>query len=152
MSVARNKRVFVLSTIVGVIAVLAIASSAIRPRCIEVTGSERLTIPLSDIAKGAASFFCYRDTAGDRLRFVLARDPAGTLHAVLDRCRQCGQYHQGYAYSDGALICRFCGNRYRLKDMEAGKASCVPMALPMAQRGATVEIKTSDLERGYRPF
>lgn len=49
--------------------------------------------------------------------------------------------------SDGNLLCRYCGNRYRLETKESGLASCVPVKLPIQIQGQTVIIKSTDLER-----
>ena len=103
-------------------------------------------------ALGAIDFFCYHDSHGERLRFILARDEAGKLHSVLDTCRQCGAFHKGYTASKDELICRLCGNRYKLNQIEAGKASCIPVGLATTQRNGVVEIKVSDLEQARPAF
>ncbi|MGC1969427.1 MAG: Fe-S-containing protein, partial [Candidatus Acidiferrales bacterium] len=56
-------------------------------------------------------------------------------------------YRKGYLSSRGNLVCRYCGNRYKLEAMESGLASCVPVKLPMQVSGHTVKIKPEDLER-----
>ena len=91
-------------------------------------------------------FFEYRDQAGDQIRFLLARDATGRIKAAFDACKQCYIYHKGYASSGGGLLCKFCGNRYKLEAMESGLASCVPMKLPFQVAGQTVTIKSADLE------
>jgi uncharacterized membrane protein len=107
---------------------------------------------LAQLATGAASFFCYRDDAGERLRFVLARDAQGRVHSILDACRQCGKFHEGYTSARGEVICRVCGNRYKLAEMEKGEASCVPLALPSRQDRDRIEINVSDLKKMSRLF
>ena len=92
-------------------------------------------------------FFTYQDQAGDQIRFLLARDATGRIKAAFDACQRCYVYHKGYVRSDGRLLCRFCGNRYKLEAMESGLASCVPMKLPFQMTGQTVNIKPADLER-----
>ncbi len=119
----------------------------LRPGCAALAGDGTLTIPLNGLARGAARFFCYRDDAGRRLRFILARDSMGEIHTVLDACTQCYSFHEGYKLSRGHLVCRLCGNRYQLKHMEAGTASCVPASLPHQRQGESVLIKTSELKR-----
>jgi uncharacterized membrane protein len=105
-----------------------------------------LRVPVANLPAGTARFFCYRDDAGRRLRFVLARDSEGHVHAVMDACRQCYKFHKGYLVTHGHLICRLCGTRYKLKSMDTGKASCVPVPLQFQTRGDTVQIKVSDLK------
>jgi uncharacterized membrane protein len=128
-----------------------VVSPLVRPQCTVLIGNDTLVIPGASLVRGAVRFFCYRDRAGERLRFILARDSDGNVHAVFDACRQCYKFHKGYSVLGGYLVCRLCGNRYALKEMQAGKASCVPVKLPLAQRGDSVEVKVVDLRRG-RPL
>jgi uncharacterized membrane protein len=104
------------------------------------------------MARGEVQRFCYRDSAGERLRFLLARGADGKVHAVFDACRQCYKFHQGYKIENGMLICRLCGNRYPIDRMTAGEASCVPVAVRHSDDGSTVRIKPSDLESGKALF
>ena len=92
-------------------------------------------------------FSCISDTAGDQIRFLLARDSTGRVKGALDACRRCSMYGKGYVSSRGYLVCRYCGNRYKSEAMESGLASCVPVQLPLQVTGHTVTIKPADLER-----
>lgn len=148
----RARRFWILLATVGIVVALALGSSAMRPRCVAVDGEEAVSVPLARLARGAVSFFCYRDSAGARLRFILARDEDGKVHSVFDACRQCYSYQKGYTASRGDLVCRLCGNRYEIKSMEKGHASCVPINLPNRQHGDVVEVKVSDLKRGKALF
>jgi uncharacterized membrane protein len=134
------------------IAATLLALPLLRPQCALVKGSERVTISISRLLRGSASFFCYRDDAGQRLRFILARDTQGKVHGVFDACRQCYHFHKGYTTSGGYLICRLCGNRYALADIQAGKASCVPVSIPIEQTGDAVRVKVADLRGGRALF
>jgi uncharacterized membrane protein len=136
----------------AVVAAAVMASPLVRPQCTTLNGGDTLVIRGSSLVRGAVRFFCYRDRAGERLRFILARDSDGGIHAVFDACRQCYKFHKGYSVSGGYLVCRLCGNRYALKEMQAGKASCVPVKLPLAQRGDAVEVKIADLKGGRSLF
>jgi uncharacterized membrane protein len=120
------------------------------PRCTALHSAKNaaLSVAIANLPLGTARFFCYRDNAGSKLRFVLARDSDGNVHAVLDACRQCYKFHEGYAVSHGYLICRLCGNRYTLRNMAAGEASCVPVPVRYQVRGNTVRVKVADLKAG----
>ena len=120
----------------------------VRGRCVELRGSRAVTVALSRLAGGAAHLFCYRDSAGARLRFLLARGDDGKVRAVFDACRQCYTFHQGYDVAHGMLICRLCGNRYPIDHMTRGEASCVPVTLPHHEDGSKVVINVNDLEAG----
>ena len=111
-----------------------------------------LTVSMARLESGEARLFCYRDRAGERLRFLLARGDDGRVRAVFDACRQCYKFHQGYDVVHGALICRLCGNRYPIDHMMKGEASCVPVSLPHHEDASRVEIKVSDVKSGAALF
>ncbi len=130
-----------------VLAALSFATMASGPRVTWVEANPVITIDTEGLKPGEAQFFGYRDPAGDKIRFLLARDSSGRVHSVCDACQRCYMYGKGYAISHGNLICRACGNRYRLDTMEAGVASCAPVKLPFQMTGQTATIKPADLER-----
>src|SRR5271170_7689282 len=111
--------------------------------CTMVTGSDEVAINLPRLSSASAQLFCYKDAAGERLRFVLARGNDGKVRSVFDACRQCFSYHRGYRIS------RVCGNHYPIDRMTEGKASCVPVSLPHEDDGGIVHIKTADLRAGH---
>lgn len=111
-----------------------------------------LSISAAKLANGTARLFSYRDKAGRTVRFILARDSKGKLHAVFDACKACYRFHQGYEVSHGYLVCRHCGHRYKLENMNAGKASCVPVPLPHQAKADTVRVKVANLKAGQWLF
>jgi uncharacterized membrane protein len=121
--------------------------------CTAIRSSERLiNLPLTALRPGTANTFCYRDAAGEIIRFIVARDADGTIHSAFDACHSCFEYHQGYQLSGKEMVCRFCGNRYRIEDMCKGVASCIPIRLPHLLVSNVVRIKVADLEAGRRLF
>jgi uncharacterized membrane protein len=120
--------------------------------CTAVTGSDEVAVNVSAMRPGSARHFCYTDSAGEELRFVLARGDDGKVRSVFDACRQCFAFHRGYRIAGGELICRVCGNHYPIDRMTEGKASCVPAGLPHEEDGGIVHIKTADLKTGHALF
>jgi uncharacterized membrane protein len=145
-----------LATILVVVALAIGAGVAtgpmFAPRCSPVNGNDVVTASLDELSPGTARFFCYRDRAGHEVRFVLARTSDGTVHSVFDACRQCYRFHKGYTVADGFLVCRLCGNRYKLDQMQAGLASCQPVHLDNIQHGDKVEVRVATLEQGQQLF
>jgi len=126
---------------------IALTISMAKPGCSAVDGKDALVISGGLLDKGTARTFCYRDEAGKKLRFVLARGTDGKVRSVMDACSQCYSYHKGFTYSDGYLICRLCGNRYPIDHILAGKASCVPIAVPSNEADGKVTVRTADLKK-----
>src|ERR1700740_1267185 len=130
---------FALCALIAAGAIVA-ALPILRPRCTELQGAEMLTVSMAQLEGGEAHRFCYRDRAGERLRFLLARGNDGKVRAVFDACRPCYKLHQGYDVSHRMLICRLCGNRYPIDHMTKGEASCVPVSLPHHDDAFRVEV------------
>jgi uncharacterized membrane protein len=120
--------------------------------CRIVTGQDEVSVNVSAMRPGSAQLFCYTDDAGKKLRFLLARGTDGRMRSVFDACRQCFTFHRGYQVVGGDLICRVCGNHYRIDRMTEGKLSCVPASLPHNDASNTVRIKTADLRAGHALF
>ncbi len=131
------------------LAAVAVALSAMAraPEFTPVSANPFISIEPTELARGDIRFFTYRDRAGDQIRFLLARDSTGRIKGAIDACQRCSIYRKGYVSSHGDLVCRYCGNRYKLETMESGLASCVPVKLPFQTTGQTVTIKPADLER-----
>jgi len=127
------------------IAAVVIIAGAKQPGCTEVAGRGLIRIPAAALSRGAIRFFCFRDADGARLRFILARDESGNLHSVLDACERCGSFHKGYTAFKDELICRVCGNRYKIPELETGKASCIPRGLKAVERAGQIEINSAGL-------
>jgi uncharacterized membrane protein len=144
------KKLF-LGALVAAVAGVAVLP-ILRPRCTELWGASTLSVSLARLTRGEARLFCYRDSAGKRLRFLLARGDDGKVRAVFDACRQCYKFHEGYEVSHGMLICRLCGNRYPIDHMTKGEASCVPVSLPHHEDGSKTEVKVSDVKSGAGLF
>jgi len=133
----------------GALVVVAISLSALArgPEFTLVSANPSISIETDNLRRGDVRFFEYRDHAGDQIRFLLTRDSTGRVKGALDACQRCSMYGKGYVCSRGYLVCRYCGNRYKLEAMESGLASCVPVKLPFQMTGDTVNIKPADLER-----
>jgi uncharacterized membrane protein len=119
--------------------------------CTTVGGGD-VAVNVSELRPGSARLFCYTDSAGKRLRFILARGDDGKVGSVFDACRQCFTFHRGYRVVGGELICRVCGNHYSIAHMTEGKASCIPASLAHEDDSRIVHIKATDLEAGHALF
>jgi uncharacterized membrane protein len=139
-------RVVIAATIVLTAAAIALAAAGVGPQLTEVKGKDSVTIPGTSLQKGGIRFFSYRDEVGKEIRFILGRDDTGQVHGAFDACQQCAQYHKGYSSSRGYLVCRFCGNRYRLNST-AQLGSCAPIKLPVQESGSAVSIDTARLKQ-----
>jgi uncharacterized membrane protein len=136
----------------ALVAIIAVSTTVLSgvmrgPHFIPVFGRDVISIDLHDLGPGSVNFYSYQNGAGEQLRFLLARDSSGNLHGAMNACRRCYLYRKGYTSSGGYLVCRYCGNRYKLEEMSRGSSSCVPISIPVQVKGQTAQIKRADLER-----
>jgi len=148
-----RSRLLVAIVVIAVIGIAAMHLNRIlEPSCTPVNGRQTVDLPLTELGPGTARTYCYRDPVGKIIRFIVARDSDGAIHSAFDACRGCFEHNQGYRVSGGQMVCRFCANRYSLKAMGSGEASCVPINLPHLVRPNAVEIRVADLEAGQKYF
>lgn len=121
------------------------------PNITAVNGSDSITIPASSVKRGELRFFSYRDDAGKAIRFILGRDDTGQVAAAFDACQQCARYGKGYTSSHGYMVCRFCGNRYKIDAVPSG-TSCAPIRLKVSESGDTITVDTAELKRERNLF
>jgi uncharacterized membrane protein len=143
----RGRTALLIAAAALVAVAVSLSALARAPEFTPVSANPSINIETNDLERGNIRFFTYRDRAGDQIRFLLARDSTGRIKGAIDACERCSMYHKGYVNSRGDLVCRYCGNRYKLETMESGLASCVPVKLPFQMTGHTVNIKPADLER-----
>ena len=147
ISSLRGRRALLIAA-AGLVAVaVSLSAMAPAPEFTPVSANPSVSIETNNLGRGEIRFFKYRDRAGDQIRFLLARDSTGRIKGAIDACQRCSTYRKGYISSRGDLVCRYCGNRYKLEAMESGLAYCVPVKLPFQMTGQTVTIKPADLER-----
>ena len=139
-------------SIIFAVAAISFAALGNEPALIEVTGRNTISIPTTSLRRGEARFYLYRGEDGARVKFIVARDEAGRVEAALDACEQCAAHGEGYTSSKGYVICRYCGNRYRLRSLSTGWGSCVPLKLNYVVRNDDLLISTAELARWQREF
>jgi len=139
------------ATVLAIDAILLLKSTR-SPQITQVTANPEIRIGVKDLRPGEVRFFVYEDRAGQRIRFLLARDSTAQTKAAFDACQRCYLYHKGYVSSRGDLICKYCGNHYKLEKMQSGLASCIPVKLPIQTTEQTATIKSAELERQRGPF
>ena len=122
--------------------------SMAKPGCTEVEGKDTLVISDRPDRQGHRANLLLPRRGRKKLRFVLARASDGRVHSVMDACSQCYSYHKGFAYSDGYLICRLCGNRYPIDHiLEPAKPRACRSRLPSSETDGNVIIRTADLKK-----
>lgn len=143
----RGRTALLIAAAALVAVAVSLSAMARAPEFIPVSANPSLSIETNDLGRGEIRFFSYQDRAGDQIRFLLARDSTGRIKGAIDACQRCSMYRKGYVSSGGDLVCRYCGNRYKLEAFESGLAYCAPVKLPFQITGQTVTIKPADLER-----
>lgn len=122
------------------------------PRPLAVTEGDVVRVDTTGLRNGSGAFFTYRTAAGGTVEFIVYRDSLGTPRVVLDACRNCFRWRQGYSLEDGYLTCRKCGERFHIDSFEGGRASCAPIPLPVIIAGGETCVPVRDLELAQKYF
>jgi uncharacterized membrane protein len=156
MANSRRSRIVLRTRFFAAVLILAAGAlwfiKSLEPHCTQVSGSDVLFLNVNNLGRGDAETFCFRDSDGGKVRFVLARGSDGRIRTVLDACGQCYRYGMGYKLAGHELICRYCGNQYSINNMTSGKASCVPIGLRFEEHGGVVRIQVADLRENRDYF
>ena len=134
------------------IAAISFASLGSGPRFSTVTGDGPISISTATLRSGEARFYIYHLRNGASVKFIVARDETGRIQAAIDACERCAAYREGYSFSDGHVVCRFCGNRYKIGSLASGAGSCVPFKLRYTLHGDAVQISSAELNKWSQLF
>ncbi|WP_069999998.1 DUF2318 domain-containing protein [Cellulosilyticum sp. I15G10I2] len=97
-----------------------------------------LTIIKSDITE-EASFYPYQSN-DTYMEIIAVRASDGSVRTALNTCQVCYRSGRGYyEQKDDVLICRNCGNRFTVDQIELIKGGCNPVPI-------TEDLKTEDEE------
>lgn len=109
---------------------------------------QSVVIPLASLKPGELMFYTYEDKGRKISFFVFSHD--GAVHSFFDACDSCYPEKKGYRAEQGAIVCRACGERYRIENIKDGFGSCFPVRLPGETVGDSYRIAVGSItERGY---
>lgn len=105
-----------------------------------------ISIPISSVSSGKATFFNY--TASDKtpMRFFVIRSSDGVYRAALDTCDVCYRHKKGYQQVGDDMVCRKCGQHFPSNLVNDVTGGCNPVALTRTVAGGNLLVKTADLE------
>jgi uncharacterized membrane protein len=103
------------------------------------------------IGAGEVKFFHYR-SGGKYVVFLVARSDSGDIKAAFDACMTCYPHRMGYRQDGDSVVCNFCGNRFRLEELNKGIGNCVPISINYRMEGSDVIIDQNDIMAGSAWF
>jgi len=109
------------------------------------------SIDAKSIGAGDVRFFSY-SSGGKDIVFFVARSDTGVIKAAFDACVTCYPNKKGYRQEGDSVVCIFCGNRFRLEELNKGIGNCIPIALNFRLTGDTVLIDQTEVMAGSSWF
>jgi hypothetical protein len=128
------------------------ASKDAAPKVLEVAGPGTVDIPLTMI-NSTLKKFTY-EIGGKKVRFLAVLGSDGMPRTAIDGCDSCGT-SQGYGQAGQDLVCRVCGQHFRIDDLGTGNVlggGCMPIFLPNKVVGDRLTVKKADLEANANRF
>jgi len=95
-----------------------------------------IIIPISEISETAKFYPVIID--GTRLEVIAVKAPDGSLRTAFNACQVCYASGRGYYKQQGAvLICRNCGNRFRMNQVGIVSGGCNPIPITAKDKKVT---------------
>jgi len=110
-----------------------------------------VTVPLTALQGGAASYFVF-NAGGKDIKFFVLKASDGTVRVALDACNACYHAKLGYRHEGETMVCNNCGMAFKSSDIGKVSGGCNPVPLQNTQDGKTITVKASDLEAGVKYF
>ena len=108
-------------------------------------------MPMSQINDGKAHFYTY-DANGITVKYFVLADQKGVVRAALDACEVCYPKKLGYHQAGNAMQCNNCGKVFQSALINVITGGCNPIPLTRSVNGATLTIRTADLQNGAQYF
>jgi uncharacterized membrane protein len=86
-----------------------------------------IVVDVNRLPSGNPLFFTYH-YHDKKISFFVVR-VNNTALSFLDACIGCYTKKRGYRFDNGQVICRECGVKYPVSEMEKGFGSCVPIKI-----------------------
>ena len=151
-----GKKKLITLTIAIVMACAAIAGAFSLPgfgKAEKVKGVNGVvTIPAAKVSDGKAHYFKYND-GGKEITFFMVKGADGSIRTAFDACDACYREKKGYEQQGNVMVCKNCNMKFPINRMGPNMTGgCNPSYLPHQLSGASITVKTSDLNAGARFF
>lgn len=113
-------------------AMVALASGAWASQA-ELTVDSDLVIPMADMTSTAVFYPVQIDR--NLAEFFAVRAPDNSVRVVVNACQSCGP--AGYDQNRDYFVCRSCGQRFHVSNLERQKGGCNP--IPVGEQNKKIE-------------
>ena len=147
--------IFVVAFFMGavVLAEWAIDKHAGRGDGQRVTPKDGLVeVDVAGIAPGQVRFYDFLNPGNQEVRFLVARDRAGTLQVAFDAAENDYKRKLGFRQEGDWLVNNKCETAVRLEEVNAGTSGCRPQPLRHSLVGQTLVLAEDDILTGWRYF
>jgi uncharacterized membrane protein len=104
------------------------------------------------IAPGQVRFYEFLNPGNQEVRFLVARDRAGTVQVAFDAAENDFKRKLGFRHEGDWLVNNKCETSLRLEEVNAGTSGCRPAPLKHRLAGQKLVLQESDVLTGWRYF
>lgn len=87
-----------------------------------------------------------------KVRYFIVKSKDGVIRAALDACDVCWRANMGYVQQNDEMICRNCGRKFNIKNINIVSGGCNPVPLKRTIKDDKLVISKDDLKDGVRYF
>ncbi|HEV8238220.1 MAG TPA: Fe-S-containing protein [Thermoanaerobaculia bacterium] len=109
-------------------------------------------VDVAGIAPGQVRFYDFLNPGNQEVRFLVARDRAGTLQVAFDAAENDYKRKLGFRQEGDWLVNNKCETSVRLEEVNAGTSGCRPQPLRHRVEGQTLVLAEADVLAGWRYF
>ena len=108
--------------------------------------------PVKTFQDGKARFYEYKTGDGITIKYFILKSSDGVVRAAFDACDVCWPQGKGYYQKDDFMVCRNCGRRFSLVNVNVITGGCNPGALTRVVVGEKLVVKVKDIIEGKKYF
>ena len=111
-----------------------------------------VTVPVGDLAPSEVRFYRFLNRGNQEVRFLLGRDPQGTVVAAFDASENDFKRHRGFRHEGEWLVNNKCDSSFRLTEINSQPSGCAPVPVKFARDGDRLVLAEGDILAGWRFF
>ena len=112
----------------------------------------QVVLDVSDLTPQKAQFYRFLNAGNQEVKFFVARDVAGEIHAAFDANAICYKTKRGYTYQGEWVVCNKCDKAFRVTEINDGGGGCKPVPLAHRLDGDELVLQEGDILAGWRYF
>lgn len=107
----------------------------------------KVEIPLAEINDRKAHFYKL-----DNVKYFAVKAADGSIRTAFDACEVCFQAKKGYYQEGDTMVCRNCGKRFLISELDKKQGGCKPIHLDSEIKDGKLTVKADNILKMKKYF